>query len=180
MKSKKVSIPSDIDEKNPLVKKFVECLAKMTKQAIPIVEVEKVKRIQGVTTRPIHIGLEKGQTVKLFLRVVDNHADVLSIKINGKNQLLTGDFSLDYMPAFKWSVYTIAGVINKGQAQFEKKRDKQASKAPKTTTSNRNPPKNKVQQLQALREQVQNLDEVIAGKQQVKSQLETELAELTA
>ncbi len=178
MKLKKLSGLSDIDNKLPLIEKFVARLKKGIKQDIPIVEVEKTKRThQGVSAKPVHLGLEKGQTVKLFIRVVDEHADLFAININGKNQPLVGDFSIDYMPAFNKSVDMVANVIRKGQAQFEKK---QASTPKKATTSNRTPPKNKVQQLQALREQVQNLDEVIAEKQQIKSKLETELAELTA
>ena len=51
---------SDITEKTLLVKDFSKRLAKSTKQAIPIIDVEKVARVGGASVRPVNMVLENG------------------------------------------------------------------------------------------------------------------------
>ncbi len=170
---------SDINEKSELVTKFVEYLAKQTRQAIPIVESQPTDRVGGVSARPIHIALEQGQIVKLFIRVVDDHADLFKITINGRNIPINGDFSLDYLPSFRASVKMIADVILKGQARFDKKRGKQSTKKAPSTTG-RQAPKNKTQQLKELQSTLSELDNQIEQKTQIKANLEQQLANIGA
>ena len=79
---------SDITEKTPLVKDFVNRLAKTTKQAIVNTTVEKTKRVSGASARAVNIAFENGQNVKAYIRVVGDAFDIFRIDINGKMQKL--------------------------------------------------------------------------------------------
>lgn len=168
---------SDITEKTPLVKDFAKRLAKSTKQAIPIIDVEKVKRISGASLRPVNMVLENGQTVKIYLRLAaeDESLDLIRMDINGKNVPLTGDFDNSYKPSFELSVDGVANIINTGQKAFETKRAKMKIRKP--TTGNQ--PMNKAQQKNALIESAKELDTIIETKTTEKQTLEAQLAQLT-
>lgn len=169
---------SDITEKTPLVKDFSKRLAKSTKQAIAILEVEKVKRVSGASVRPVNMVLENGQTVKIYLRLAaeDGALDLIRMDINGKNVPLTGDFDNSYKPSFEQSVDGVANIINTGQKAFQAKRAKMKVKRPTTTGK---PPMNKAQQKAALFETAKELDTVIATKTTEKQTLQAQLAQLT-
>ncbi|WP_230657800.1 hypothetical protein [Psychrobacter sp. I-STPA10] len=169
---------SDITKKTPLIKDFVNRLAKSTKQSIPIVEPERVKRISGASVKPVNLVLENGQQVKLYVRLMgdDAHLDIFRIDINGKRQVLSGDYDNSYKPAFNASVDVIANTIVQGQSAFDKK---QANIKPKNTTAKKSSaPKNKAQQRNALLEQAKELDAQIELKQTEKAQLEEQLAQI--
>lgn len=168
---------SDITEKTPLVKDFSKRLAKSTKQAIAILEVEKVKRVSGASVRPVNMVLENGQTVKIYLRLAaeDGALDLIRMDINGKNVPLTGDFDNSYKPSFEQSVDGVANIINTGQKAFQAKRAKMKVKRPTTGKQ----PMNKAQQKAALFETAKELDTVIATKTAEKQTLQTQLAQLT-
>lgn len=168
---------SDITEKTPLVKDFSKRLAKSTKQAIAILEVEKVARVSGASVRPVNMVLENGQTVKIYLRLAaeDEALDLIRMDINGKNVPLTGDFDNSYKPSFELSVDGVANIINTGQKAFETKRAKMKIRKPTAGS----PPMNKAQQKNALITEAAELDIVIATKTTEKQTLEAQLAQLT-
>lgn len=170
---------SDITEKTPLVKDFVARLGKTAKQAIPIVEVEKVKRVAGASVRPVNMVLENGQTVTIYLRLAaeDEALDLIRMDINGKNVPLSGDFDNSYKPSFNASVDAIANTIRTGQKAFEVKRAKLKVKAPRAAGAAA--PMNKVQQKKALLETAAELDIVIKSKTTEKAALAAQLQHLT-
>ena len=168
---------SDITEKTSLVKDFVNRLAKTTKQAIVSITIENTKRISGASARPISVTLENDQNVKVYIRVVGDAFDIFRIDINGKMQKLAGDYSNAYKPSFNASVDIIAHAIKQGQAAFDKRQAKKKMALPKSQNL-RNTPKNKVQQRNALHDEIQSLDEEIAEKMITKTDLQAQLDRL--
>lgn len=169
---------SEITEKTPLVKDFSKRLAKSTKQAIAILEIEKVKRVSGASVRPVNMVLENGQTVKIYLRLAaeDGALDLIRLDINGKNVPLTGDFDNSYKPSFEQSVDGVANIINTGQKAFQAKRAKMKIKKPGAGGAR---PMNKSQQKAVLLETAKELDAVIATKTAEKQTLKAQLEQLT-
>ena len=128
---------SDITEKTPLVKDFIQRLAKTTKQAVVTTIVGKVKRTGGVSALPIVINLENGQVVTIYTRIITDinqdikvvrpqppryTPDIFRVDVNGKQMPTTGDFSNDYKPSFNKSVDEVAQFIAQGQKAFDTKR----------------------------------------------------------
>lgn len=171
---------ADINEKTPLIKKFIARLQKVAKQSVPIVEVERTKRISGASAKPVHLALEGGQVLKLYIRIVDDHPDLFRIDLNDKNMPLAGDYDIGYMPAFNASVDLIANTVRSGQKQFEKKLAAATKKDNNKPPIRRNAPKNKAQQLQHLKDELSELDKSIAEKQATKAKLEQELEAISS
>ena len=170
---------TEITKTTPLVKKFAARLSRTTKQAVPIIDVQATKRISGASARPVKLVLENGQTLTMYIRVVDNddHFDIFRIDINDKIVPTTGgDYSLDYMPSFNASVDALASTITQGQAAFTKKVAKasQRIKAPRTGSA----PQNKAQQRNALIAETKELDVIITERTKQKSELELQLENL--
>lgn len=166
---------SDITPKTKLVSDFAKRLATSSKQAVPIVDVERVKRVSGASARPVKMVLENGQNVTIYLRVTDDHFDIFRIDINGKAQPLSGDFDNSYKPSFNASVDQIGATIRNGQAAFTKKLATKRVKPPMTAGK---PPQNKSQQRNALIAESKALDEVIVTKNEQVTQLEGQLERL--
>lgn len=175
---------SDITPKTKLVSDFTKRLAVSSKQAVPIVDVERVKRVSGASVRPVKMVLENGQTVVIYLRLVDakddnnkdvQRFDIFRIDINGKSQPLAGDFDNSYKPSFNASVDQIGATIRNGQAAFTKKL---ATKRVKPPTASGTPPQNKSQQRNTLIADIAALDEVITTKTEQVTQLEEQLNRL--
>lgn len=175
---------SDITKTTPLVKKFAARLAKTTKQAVPIIDVQAVKRVSGASTRPAKMILENGQSVTIYIRLAGDSGtaddlDVFRVDINDKLMPMTGgDYSLSYSDSFNASVDAIAGIITQGQAAFTKK-VAQASKRLKAPRAAGSAPKNKAQQRNALIAESKELDIIIADKTKRKGELELQLENLT-
>lgn len=168
---------SAITAKTPLVKDFVARLAKTTKQAIPIVEIEKTQRLAGATVRPAVLSLENGQQVKLYLRLAgeEGKLDIFRIDLNSKQIPISGDFDNSYKPAFNLSVDAIATTIKSGQKAFTAKIAKTKTKpSPKAG----NTPKNRAQQRNALLDQSKDLDKIISAKTTEKEQLTQQLTQI--
>ena len=165
---------SAITAKTPLVKDFVARLAKSAKQAIPIVEIEKTKRLAGATVRPVLMVLENGQEARIYLRLAGegDKLDIYRIDLNTKQIPISGDFDNSYKPSFNLSVDAIAAMITSGQKAFTAKMAKTKTKAaPKTGSA----PKNIAQQHKEALEQSADLDKVIAAKTKEKEQLTEQL-----
>ena len=169
---------SDITAKTKLVADFSKRLSYSVKEKIVATEVEKVKRLSGASVRPVSLALENGQTVKIYLRLVDGGEkyDIFRIDINGKMIPIAGDFDNNYKPSFNASVDALATMIKTGQKQFDAKRAK--TKVRKPSSSIGRAPKNKAQQRNALLDEVKGLDVIIQKKAAEKSELTKQLAKL--
>lgn len=172
---------SEITEKTSLVKDFVNRLAKSTKQQVVVVDVLRTSRVSGASARPVHIALEGGQVVKLYIREApesDNKdgLDIFRIDINSKTQPTTGDFDNSYKPSFNASVDEIASIVKRGQKVFAARR----ARSKVVRTKRNRAPQNKAQILSELKEQSLELDKVISTKQEEKSGLEAQLEQIKA
>lgn len=169
---------SELKTTTPLIKDFVKQLKKSTKQAIPIVDIEKTKRESGVSARRVRLVFENGQVMVVYIRIADDNPDVFRIDINGRNQPLAGDYDHSYKPAFDASVAQLGAIIANGQDAFAKKQAKQKIKKTPTATGKRKAPQNKSQQRNALIVEAGELDVIIKNKTATKTGLEGQLANL--
>ncbi|WLG15033.1 hypothetical protein Q6344_06790 [Psychrobacter cibarius] len=169
---------SEITKKTKLVADFSKRLSYSAKEKIVATEVEKVKRISGASVRPVSMALENGQTVKIYLRLVDDGAkyDIFRIDVNGKMIPLAGDFDNGYDDSFNASVDALATMIKTGQKKFDAKRAKM--KVRKTPTGGSRELMNKSQQRNALLDEVKDLDVIIQNKTTEKAELTEQLAKI--
>lgn len=169
---------SELKKTTPLIKDLIKQLAKATKQAIPIVDIEKSKRVAGASARPVRLVFENGQVMVVYIRMADEQPDLFRIDINGKNQPLAGDYDHSYKPAFNASVAQLGAIIKKGQAAFDKKQAKKKVRKAPATTGTRKAPKNKSQQRNALVVEAGELDVIIKSKTTEKTELTRQLESL--
>ncbi|WP_352309085.1 hypothetical protein [Psychrobacter sp. W2-37-MNA-CIBAN-0211] len=167
---------SELKKTTPLIKDLIKQLKKSTKQAIPIVDIEKTKRVAGASARPVRMVFENGQTMVVYIRIADENPDLFRIDINGKNQPLAGDYDHSYKPSFDASVAQLGAIIKNGQAAFAKKLAKK--KVRKAPTGTKTTPKNKSQQRNALMTEATELDVIIKNKSTEKKGLEGQLEKL--
>ncbi len=113
---------SQLSDKSSPIKQFVARLAKTTKQRAISVVAHKARRVSGVSARSFEIHLENGQVVAVWVRILNDAPDIFRIDLNAKQLPTTGDFSVDYMPAFNQSVDEVAVNVVQGQSAFDKKR----------------------------------------------------------
>lgn len=172
---------SEITKKTKLVADFSKRLSYSVKEKIVATEVEKVKRISGASVRPVNMALENGQTVKIYLRLVDDGAkyDIFRIDVNGKMIPLSGDFDNSYDDSFNASVDALATMIKTGQKKFDTKRAKMKVRKTPASGSNR-APMNKAQQRNASLDQIKELDVIIKNKTTEKAELTEQLAKINA
>ena len=171
---------SEITEKTSLVKDFVQRLSKTAKQKT-FVEILRTSRVSGASAKPIHIALEGGQVVKVYIREAPDAAnadglDIFRIDVNGKTQPTTGDFDNSYKPAFNASVDEIAGIVTRNQTAFSQRR----ARAKVTKSSRSRAPQNKAQMLQTLNDESVELDKIIEVKTKEKTTLEAKLEQVLA
>lgn len=169
---------SELKKTTPLIKDLIKQLKKSTKQAIPIVDIEKAKREAGASARRVRMVFENGQVMLVYIRIADDQPDLFRIDINGRNQPLAGDYDHSYEPSFNASVAQLGAIIKNGQAAFDKKRAKKKVRKTPTGTS-KTAPKSKIQQRKALLVEADELDVVIKNKTTEKTELERQLENLT-
>ncbi|MDO4440570.1 MAG: hypothetical protein Q4B81_00120 [Moraxella sp.] len=166
---------SELTEKSTPIKEFVQRLAKSTKQRAISVVAHKAKRISGVSARPFDIHLENGQVVVVYVRTVNEKADIFRIDLNGKQMPTTGDFGTEYMPAFYQSVDEVAAFVVRGQQAFDKKRAKVKVKRPSAK-----PSQSMSARLEALATQSVELDAQITAKQSKVDELYAQIEQIKA
>lgn len=173
---------SEITKKTKLVADFSKRLSYSAKEKIVATEVEKVKRISGASVRPVSMALENGQTVKIYLRLVDDGAkyDIFRIDVNGKMIPLSGDFDNSYDDSFNASVDALATMIKTGQKKFDAKRAKMKVRKTPASGGSSNRPMNKAQQRNALFDEIKELDVIIKNKATEKDELTEQLAKIKA
>ncbi len=120
-KAKKDTVSKDfagLSESTPYLVKIQKMLADQAGQAVPFVVVNKVKRVTGVSVKPVDMTLENGQMVTFLVR---QDGDVFRVLVNGKDFPMKGDLSADTPQTFKEAIGEIATKIRSGQAAFDKK-----------------------------------------------------------
>lgn len=158
-----------LTDKDPLVQKFKKALESSAGQSIPIINMGKVKRVSGVSIRPVELVLAGGQTITLLIRQA---GDVFRVMINGKDLPMAGDLGIQYEASFKAGISEIADAIRNGQKPFEKKQSRQKVVIP---SSSRVTSKNTSQLLKQALEEVQQNDEIIAQKTEARDALLAQL-----
>lgn len=111
----------------PYIKKIKAALEKAAGQSIPLVEIKKVQRKGGVSVVPIFLVFAGGQELVLYARA---SADVFKAELNGKEVVLSGDFSDDYQQTFDNAVSGLAKLIRSSQAKVEQQNRKDKVKLP--------------------------------------------------
>ncbi|MNG56825.1 hypothetical protein D3C79_149120 [compost metagenome] len=151
-----------ITNQTPYVQKIKGALEKATGQSIPLTEINKVQRKGGVSVVPIFFQFTGGQELTLFARA---SADVFKAALNGKEIVLSGDFSDDYKQTFDNAVSGVAQLIRTAQPKLEKQNKEEKVNIPRRQ-SNSIP-----KQLAEKLEQEKQLDQEIADKTTQRDQL---------
>lgn len=158
-----------LTDKDSLVQKFKKALESATGQTIPIINLGKVKRVSGVSIRPVELVLLGGQTITLLIRQA---GDVFRVQINGKDLPMAGDLGIQYEASFKAGISEIADAVRSGQKSFEKKQSRQKVVIP---NAGRATLKNTSQLLKQALEDVQSNDEIIKQKTAARDALLAQL-----
>ena len=151
-----------ITDQTPYVQKIKGALEKASGQSIPLTEVKKVQRKGGVSVVPIVFLFAGGQELTLFARA---SADVFKASLNGKEIVLSGDFSDDYKQTFDNAVSGVAQLIRTAQPKIEQQNKKEKVNIPRRQSNS--VPK----QLSEKLEQEKQLDQEIADKTTQRDQL---------
>jgi len=139
------------------------------------VEVQKVKRIAGVSVRPVEFGFSDSQNVVVFLRAGGTS---YLVKINGKDFPLVGDLHPDEDTTYKAAIKQIASFVVKGSLAFTTKLETKstASLSQPTGASSKTPPRNVTQNIKdnnVLIEQLQNrVNDLATQRDTLKQQVE--------
>jgi len=139
------------------------------------VEVQKIKRVAGVSVRPVEFSFSDGQNVVVMLRAGGTS---YAVKINGKDLPLVGDLHPDEDTTFKSAIKQIAMFVVKGSLAFTKKLEAKstASLSQPSGASGKTPPRNIAQNIKdnnVLIEQLENkVDALIVQRDALKQQVE--------
>lgn len=151
-----------LTDKSPYIQKIKAALEKAAGQSIPLVETAKVQRKGGVSVVPAVFMFAGGQELTLYIRA---SADVFKAALNGKEIVLSGDFSDDYKQTFDNAVSGAAQLIRTAQPKIEQQNKKDKVNIPRRK-SNSTP-----KQLSEKLEQEKQLDQEMAGKTIQRDQL---------
>lgn len=157
---------ASLNASDTYIKKIKDALVAAIGQDIPLINIDKVKRVAGVSAVAVEFIFTGGQGLKLYVRA---GADVFRAELNGKSIVLSGDFSNDLKMTFDNAVTGVAKLIRDGQKKFELARTKEKVKIPKKDTVVSS--KSVSLQLKELQEQEVVLDQRIAEKTSVRDQL---------
>lgn len=116
-----------LTDQHTYIQKIKKALVQAVGQEIPIINVSKVKRTGGVSASPVEFIFAGGQSLLLFIRA---GADAFKAKLNGKEIVLSGDFSNDLKMTFNNGVDGVARLIRNGQKKFEASRNREKVKIP--------------------------------------------------
>ncbi|MCG2572062.1 hypothetical protein LVY74_00620 [Acinetobacter sp. ME22] len=150
------------------IKKIKDALSSATGQEIPLINIEKVKRVAGVSAVLAEFVFAGGQALKIYIRA---GADVFKAELNGKGIVLSGDFSNDLKMTFDNAVTGVAKQIRDGQKKFELSRTKEKVKIPRQSQNTAVSSKSVSVQLKEVLEQEAVLDQQIVEKTELRDQL---------
>ena len=159
-----------ITDQTPDVQKIKDTLERASGQSIPLTEGKKVQCKGGVSVAPIVFLFASGQELTLFARA---SADVFKASLNGKEIVLSGDFSDDYKQTFDNAVSGVAQLIRTAQPKIEQQNKKEKVNIP------RRPSNSIPKQLSEKLEQEKQLDQEIADKTTQRDQLLQQLEQAT-
>ena len=160
---------------SPYIKKIAKALVKAVGQEIPIITPLKVKRVKGVSCKPIDFVFLGGQKLTLFVR---SGGDVTGANLNDKKIILAGDFSNDYDATFENGVNSVAKAIRSNQKKFENQQEKVKVTVPPSKKPSSTPTQTPSKQLASLKEQDVKLQQEIDKKQATVTQLQEQLKSL--
>jgi hypothetical protein len=160
-----------ITDKTSYIQKIKVALEKATGQSIPLTEIKKVQRKGGVSVAPIVFLFAGGQELTLFARA---SADVFKASLNGKEIVLSGDFSDDYKQTFDNAVSGVAQLIRIAQPKIEQQNKKEKVNIP------RRQPNSVPKQLLEKLEQEKQLDQEVADMTVQRDQLLQQLEQAKA
>lgn len=164
---------ASLNEKDAYIQKIKKSLETAVGQKIAIINIEKLKRVAGVSACPVEFIFAGNQQLKLFIR---STADVFKATLNGKTIVLTGDFSNDLKMTFENGVNGVAKLIRNGQKSFEKSIAKEKVRIPKPKSESESTPKlSTTAQLKAYVEQEQVLDKELDEKRAILEQLKQQV-----
>lgn len=161
---------SDLKATDAYLQKIKDALEKAVGQTIPIVNVDKLKRVGGVSACPVSFIFEGGQTLKLYIR---EGADAFKADLNGKEIVLAGDFSNDVKMTFDNGVKSVSNLVRNGQKKFEASRNKEKVIIPKIMNPSS---KSSSAQIKQLKEDELVLDQNIEQKNVLLIQIQEQLA----
>lgn len=173
---------ASLTEKNSYIKQLESSLKNAVRTGkidLIKVEVQKVKRIAGVSVRPVEFGFSDGQNVVVFLRAGGTS---YLVKINGKDFPLVGDLHPDEDTTFTSAIKQIAMFVVKGSLAFTKKLEAKsnASLSQPSGAGGKTPPRNIAQSIKdngVLIEQLQNrVNELATQRDVLKNQVEQQAA----
>lgn len=150
------------------IKKIKDALSSATGQEIPLINIDKVKRVAGVSAVPAEFVFAGGQALKIYIRA---GADVFKAELNGKGIVLSGDFSNDLKMTFDNAITGVAKQIRDGQKKFELSRTKEKIKIPRQSQNTAVSSKSVSAQLKEIQEQEAVLDQQIVEKTKLRDQL---------
>ncbi|WOE40072.1 hypothetical protein [Acinetobacter chinensis] len=159
-----------VTEKTPYIKKIKTALEKAAGQKIVLTEIRKVIRKSGVSVLPVLLSFTGGQELILYVRA---SADVIKAELNGKETVLSGDFSDDYKITFDNAVSGIAKVIRNSQSKVEQQNKRERVKLPPRKASHS-------QQMAEYKEQESAIDAKIKDKTAQRDQLLEKLNHMKA
>jgi len=162
---------ASLNEKDAYIQKIKKALETAVGQKIAIINIEKLKRVAGVSACPVEFIFAGNQKLKLFIR---STADVFKATLNDKTIVLTGDFSNDLKMTFENGVNGVAKLIRNGQKSFEKSIAKEKVRIPKPKSES-TPKLSTTAQLKAYVEQEQVLDKELDEKRAILEQLKQQV-----
>lgn len=148
-----------LNDDHPYILKIKDALVVATGQEIPIINVNKLKRISGISACPIDFIFAGNQKLTLFIRA---SADAFKATLNDKTIVLSGDFSNDFKMTFDNAVNGVAKLIRNNQKAFQDAQQKIKVKLPKTNNNQKS--KSVVTQLKTILEQESLIDKDIVEK----------------
>lgn len=166
-----------LTSKDAYIVKIKTALEKAVGQKIPIINIDKPKRISGVSASPVEFVFLGGQRLVLYVRA---GADVFKATLNGKTIVLGGDFSNDLKMTFDNGVNSVAKYIRNGQKKFEASLTKEKVKNPVKAESTSTPRTviGKIKQIaseeatidQAIEEKLHQIDDLKSKIEQANQQ----------
>ncbi|QHJ83143.1 MAG: hypothetical protein [Bacteriophage sp.] len=157
--------------KDAYIVKIQKALETAVGQKIPIINIEKPKRISGVSASPVEFVFLGGQKLVLFVR---SGADVFKATLNGKTIVLGGDFSNDLKMTFDNGVNSVAKYVRNGQKKFEASLSKERVKNP-TKPSSSTPARSTLVKIKQVEADESIIDNQIAEKQKQVDELKDKI-----
>lgn len=164
-----------LNSKDPYIEKIRAALETATGQQVPVglVDVQKAKRVSGVSASPVLFNFAGGQKLTLYVRA---SADVFKAELNGKVIVLSGDFSNDWKQTFDSGVSGVAKLVRDSQQAIQTQTKKQKVVIPRASGQSTSV----TAKLKAVQEQETQIDQRIVDKTAQRDLLQSRLEQAQA